>query len=600
NFPIDAFFESLASDQGDRSIGIVLSGTGSDGTQGIRHISEAGGLVSVQDPETAEFDGMPQSCIATGLAHFIQAPDQLARSIYDYVKRVDYDADKQLHIQPEIVSHESLAELHALLRADDGVDCSHYKASTIARRVSRRMLITGHERIEEYLRTLATDSQERAALRNDLLIGVTSFFRDPAAWKVIETQVIPKLVENADETLRIWVTACSTGEEVYTLGMLLKEALSRVNKRLQLKIFATDIDKQALEQASAGRYPKNIIAELGEERLARFFKQEGDRYVIRRELRESIIFSPHNLMRDAPFTKIDMVTCRNVLIYMQPELQDRVLGTLHFSLRQRGVLFLGSAETVGDLLPEFTIIDRRWKIFEKKRDAVLPIERRRLMPPRLEPVSRPATTSEGSMFRTDAIVSAAYRQLMQQMGGLCLVLSPNLQILHVFGDRQSYLNIPEGLGTTDVTQMLPRDLVLPLRTAVHRARSGTEPVSYSAIKVAQDDEVRLVNMDISAHEVRRGGEEFLIVLLSETEIAETTQDKQQFEISSAAAERIDELERELQRSRENLQATIEELETTNEEQQASNEELLASNEELQSTNEELHSVNEELYTVNAE
>ncbi len=592
--PIDRFFEALANDLGDRAVAVVLSGTGSDGTQGIRRIGEAGGLVLVQEPETAEFDGMPRSAIATDQAHFVQSPDQLARTIYEYALRLDVAGQGTIaaaSVSEDLTPNkktEQLEQVIGLLRSPGGLDFACYKPGTLARRIQRRMLIAGHNNFDEYARVLAEDSGERTALRNDLLIGVTAFFRDPHAWASLARQAIPRLVAEAKGPLRIWVTACSTGEEVYTLAMLIHEEMERQGKRPQFKIFATDVDPRAIERASAGVYHANIAADVGEDRLARHFVPCAEGYRVGRELRGYAIFSTHNLATDAPFTRLDLVTCRNVLIYMQHELQMRLLATLHFGLRHRGVLFLGSAETTGELEDEFEAIDGRWKIFTKSHDVVLPIRRRQPTAESMDSMRRRVGMADtATQRRSNMVLSEAHRLLLKHMGGVCLTLGERLDLMHAFGETTTYLRVPEGGVQTDVSSMLVRELVLPLRTAVHRAESSGDPITISALTadLGSSDRPNRALLDLTVERVPATNlhPAFYLALITPHRSQGVVPDEAGFDIDKAMADRISGLESELQRSRENLQASIEELETTNEEQQASNEELVASNEELQST-----------------
>ena len=612
--PIDRFFEALANDLGDRAVAVVLSGTGSDGTQGIRRIGEVGGLVLVQDPETAEFDGMPRSAIATDQAHFVQPPDQLARTVFEYAARLDVAApvdaggtDGGAHAPDR--SHERdvdrIDQVIGLLRTPGGMDFACYKRGTLGRRIQRRMLIAGHKDFDAYARVLAEDEAERTALRNDLLIGVTAFFRDPHAWKALARHALPRLVAEARGPVRVWVTACSTGEEVYSLAMLLTEEMERQHKRPQFKIFATDVDPRAIERASAGTYHASIASDVGEDRLARFFVPTAEGYRVNRDLRGHAIFSTHNLTTDAPFTRLDLVTCRNVLIYMQHELQMRLLATLHFGLRHKGVLFLGSAETTGELEQEFEAIDGRWKIFAKAHDVVLPVRRRQVTADSMDSMRRRIGMAETAAQRHSTMVlSEAHRLLLRHVGGVCLTLDERLELMHAFGQTTTYLRVPEGGVQTDASAMLSKDLVLPLRTAVHRAESTGKPITISALSADLGDadapDRTLLDLTVERVAATNLHPAFYLALITPHRAQVAAPDAGEFDVDKAMADRIQGLELELQRSRENLQATIEELETTNEEQQASNEELVAANEELQSTNEELHSVNEELYTVNAE
>ncbi|MEO8496551.1 MAG: chemotaxis protein CheB, partial [Planctomycetota bacterium] len=372
NFPIDIFFISLAGSLGERAMGVILSGTGSDGTRGVRAINEVGGVVLVQDPDSAEFDGMPRSVIATGLADYVLPPRELARAIYEYATNAPGGV---IQTATETPSETILRKITALIARDQRVDFSQYKPSTLGRRIERRRVISGCCSVEAYVDLLEESEEERAALRKDLLINVTAYFRDPEAWSYLEREIVPRLIAETKESdeLRIWVTACSTGEEAYSLAMLVQEAMETAGKSLDVKIFATDIDDTALQKAAAGVYPEGISEDVSPQRVARFFKKQGHSYHVIRQLREMMIFAVHNLTRDPPLTRMQLVTCRNLLIYMQPQLQQQVLSTLHFALKTKGVLFLGSAETVGDLQVEFSTLQQKWRMFEKKREVRLPL-----------------------------------------------------------------------------------------------------------------------------------------------------------------------------------------------------------------------------------
>jgi two-component system, chemotaxis family, CheB/CheR fusion protein len=600
NFPIDIFLESLAFECGDRAVAVILSGTGSDGTRGIRELSESGGLVLAQDPDTCQFDGMPRSAIGTGLVHHILPPDKLAKAAAAFARtpRQSAAADSGM-----VLDENALARIAALLRADDGIDFTHYKAATLLRRVARRMAIGGFETVEGYLAELTRSAQHRAALRSDLLISVTAFFRDPAVWAALEHEVIPQIVREADieQPIRCWVTACATGEEVYSLAILMKEEIARSGKNLELKIFATDIDRLALERASAGVYGDHILADVGEARIRRYFIPSPKGYQVAPELREAVIFARHNLTKDAPFTRMDLVSCRNVLIYLQPELQHRVLANLHFSLRTGGTLVLGTAETPGDLDEEFDGEIKKHKIYNKRRDVILPLHHRNDRMASLDFIPRRTPVGFGRQLSTEPLLIDAFKQFLAERQAACLIVSPQGDLLHVFGDGSPYLNVPQGQLTSQLSRMLSRAMAGPVATAMHRAEKERKLITFTDVPV---DEVgdSVVSLGVTFQTLGKAGPDYFIIriqsqaksLLAGGEAAETTS------VAAASNERFAELERELQQVKENLQATIEELQTTNEEQQATNEELMAANEELQSTNEELQSTNEELYTVNTE
>jgi chemotaxis methyl-accepting protein methylase/signal transduction histidine kinase len=600
NFPIDIFFHSLAENLKERAIAVILSGTGSDGTRGVRAVNEAGGIVLAQDPETAQFDGMPRSVIATGLADYVLPTDKLARAVYDYVTNPPGGLIKAI-ANSDLAA--ALQKITAIVARDQEIDFSHYRPTTLARRIERRRVIAGCNTLQVYIELLTASDKEREALRNDMLINVTSFFRDGLAWDYLEQQILPRLVAQAAESeeLRVWVTACSTGEEAYTVAMLVQEALDVAGKSLEVKIFATDIDETSLQKAATGAYPESVIDDVTPQRVKRFFKKTGHSYQVIRQLREMMIFASHNLTRNPPFTRMHLVTCRNLLIYLQPQLQQQVLSALHFALQPKGVLFLGSAETLCTLEPEFGTLHQKWKIFEKKRDVRLPASGHGVSPVRAAyfPGLAAVTPDLALARRLETMATEAFGAFLRGQEAICLLATPNHELLHVFGDTRRFLSVPEGKGRMDVTKMVPQSLAVPLNMALHQARMQKALVAYSGVKVEEGDLARYVDLQVTYHADSKAALEFLMILLKDAGQASAVP-AVQFDADSQAIQRIADLDQELQQAKENLQATIEELETTNEEQQATNQELLASNEELQSTNEELQSVNEELYSVNTE
>ena len=602
NFPIDLFFESLAEDCPERSIVIVLSGTGSDGARGIQAVREAGGITLAQDPTTAEFDGMPQNAIATGkLDRSLPAPE-LAQLVY---RLVSHAADRQVFQHKALfvqIQETHLQQILQLLSIHEGIDFSQYKPSTLSRRIQRRCLIAGFRDLNSYLDVLETSAEERQALRCDLLISVTRFFRDSQVWEFMATEVLPPLVEamSAAEPLRIWVTACATGEEAYSMAMMIDELAMARGKPVHAKIFATDLGRQFLEQAAQGVYPATIAAEVSESRLQRYFTFREKSYEIIRTIREMIVFAPHNLVKDAGFSRMHLVSCRNVLIYMEPPLQQQVLRSLHFSLRSHGLLFLGESETLGNLEDEFIPRDRRCKIYEKRRNVRLT----KIWPDSkntaLSAISKalPSNFPSTPNFGADSRLQEAFRLLVSEQQGCCLIVDERGYMIHAFGATPDILPPPNGPVSNEVVKMVALPLQLPLSTALNNARKTQGPVHYSAIDLPSETDPAKVKVRVSFHQGNRLVEDFFIVLIqSEDPTLTIPQELNSEDLGQATAQRIFELESELQKNRESLQATIEELETTNEEQQAANEELIASNEELQSANEELQSVNEELYTV---
>ncbi|MDJ0596918.1 MAG: CheR family methyltransferase, partial [Pleurocapsa sp. MO_226.B13] len=601
NFPIDLFFTSLAKNYGEQSIGVILSGSGSDGTRGLKAINEAGGVALVQDPKTAEFDGMPVSAIATGVVNQILPPRELSQLIYQCVVapvNILETASSQNHL----ISSANLSSISKLLLEEEGLDFSQYKSSTISRRIHRRCLIHNTESIDSYIKLLRDSSDERQILCSDLLINVTHFFRDYPAWQNLENNILPRLIEQskAGTELRFWITACSTGEEAYSLAILVHEALQDSGKNIRVKIFATDIDRMALEKASQGIYPSSIATDISQERLQRYFVAKDNSYQIMRKIREMLIFSPHDLTKDAGFTRINLVTCRNVLIYMKPDLQYQVLRNLHFSLVSKGILFLGEAETLGEFESEFEALDKKWKFFQKRRDIILPLALRST--PKISKHASLRFSPTQDRVKFESILEQCLERLSDESDSIILMIAKDYHLLHVSGNSGKIFKAPGGKITTEVIKMVVPPLQLPLNTALHRAKQKETSVLYQGIKIENRGEVLDVSLEVIPPKSDRQHGDFFVVRIQQKIAAEPLKipEVENFELGSEASRRILELENELQQTRENLQALVEELETTNEEQQASNEELTASNEELQSTNEELHSVNEELHTVNIE
>lgn len=600
SFPIDIFFNSLAESYAERAMGIILSGTGSDGTRGLQAIKDAGGTVLVQDPNTAEFNGMPQSAIATGVVDRVLPPAQLAELLYEFLQspldtgEIDFD-------QNFLIDSYLLKKIADILIEYEQLDFSHYKKTTVSRRIHRRCLIMRCADLNKYIELLQNSPEERQTLSSELLINVTRFFRDPTGWTYLDSMAIAPLIEQAkpEEELRFWVTACSTGEEAYSLGMLIDEALAKQDKQLKVKIFATDLDRNALEKAAAGCYPETITSDLSEERLNKYFIYRDDSYQVTRSLREMMIFAPHNLAKDAGFTRMHLVTCRNMLIYLEPELQQQVIRNIHFSLNDKGILFLGEAENLGELDREFITVDQKWKIYQKRRNIRLPLNVRLSGRSRSSLLHSSAPVASKSHY--EPMLEETLKIILSDRQSLCLIVDREHQLLHVYGNSHDILTIPQGKLSKEVINMVVPALKLPLNTALHRAKKEGQPVLYTGIELnLSPDNSRFVNLKVTYQESNKLAGDFLIVTIEDEAKPPTQLEGNNFQLDTEASQRIAQLEFELNQTRENLQAVIEELETTNEEQQATNEELIASNEELQSTNEELHSVNEELHTVNSE
>ncbi|MHB8902455.1 MAG: chemotaxis protein CheB, partial [Thermoguttaceae bacterium] len=599
--PIDVFFRSLAQEMGNRAVGVVLSGTGSDGSRGIRAIHEAGGLVFAQDSDTAKFDGMPKSAVDTGVVDYVLPPERIVAAILFHVDRPEDDGGAGA---AGAVSEEGMNVIFRLLRDEYGIDFSHYKQSTVMRRVERRLQLNQSFDLDDYIARLRDDAREVNLLYSDLLIGVTEFFRDSEAFERLEKEVVPQLLERVGprRELRVWIAGCGTGEEAYSVAILLDEALARRGQPSGIKIFATDVHRTSLEFASAGIYELSSVAKVSAERLRRYFTRRNDHYQVSQELRKSIVFAPHNLIKDAPFTRLDLISCRNLLIYLQPLAQKKVLSLFHFGLKAGGVMFLGPSESPGDIADEFETIDSHWKIFRKRRDIRLPPELR--LPLSSSYVQgrqhAPPSGPAGSGY-PDTELLRAYDALLAEYVPASFLLNSRRQLVHTFGGAGRFIAPRDGRVTTDVLEMVHKELKLVLAGALQRAARDLVPVTYTGIRIETAQGEEEVKVRVSPISARETSEPYMLVSLESVALQPSTSETQEkVDIQRASENQMRSLEVELRYTKENLQATIEELETSNEELQATNEELVASNEELQSTNEELHSVNEELYTVNAE
>jgi two-component system, chemotaxis family, CheB/CheR fusion protein len=593
--PIDVFLRSLAQDVGERAIAVILSGSGSDGSRGIQDIHRAGGLVFCESSDTAKFTGMPTSALKTGVVDQSLSPEDIAAVISGIGK------PSLAHEPSRPVPRPGVDAVLQLLHDDYGIDFSHYKATTVERRIERRLSLNHSLNLDTYLEQLRTDPRELNSLYEDLLIGVTRFFRDDDAFSVLAERVIGELVERSapNEQIRVWVPGCATGQEAYSIAMLLFEALTSRDRPVNVKILASDVHKASLTYASAGLYPEEQLAGISQTRMERFFTRKPAGFQISQDLRDLIVFCPHNLLRDAPFTRMDMISCRNLLIYFQPHAQKTVLTLFHFCLKPRGVLFLGSSESPGGLVDEFDVIDEHAKIFRKRRDIALP---RDLKLPLARPGAPPRLYPPPTAANANAGLLTLYDRLLDQFMPTGFLVQADGQLVDTFGGAEKLLKPKPRRPSQNILEMLSDELRTLVSGTIHRLRRDVTPVRFTNVRVegldkpvavaatpVADASGTLTHAFIAIHQegVRPEGVE-----TAAAPATTTYEDVAQTHTTALLSE--------LAFTKENLQATIQELETTNEELQATNEELMASNEELQSTNEELHSVNEELYTVNAE
>lgn len=603
NLPIDIFLRSLAEDQGEKAVAVILSGTGSDGMRGIRAIKEHGGMVMVQDEETAKFDGMPRAAISTGLADFVIAPEGMPRQLLAFMKhpRIFSSSDKD----GALADKHGLNKIFALIKNKTKVDFTYYKENTVNRRIERRMTINQIDDLDNYIDYLQRYPGEIIALHKELLIGVTSFFRDPETFDYVHKKCLPNIVDNvAGQELRLWIAGCSTGEEAYTLAMLLHEYAERIGRKRNMKVFATDIDKDAIQFAANGVYPESIAADIDQEYLGKYFHKVNEEFRITRMIREMVVFAQHNLIKDPPFTNINLVSCRNLLIYLQQPMQKKVLECFNFSLNPGGYLLLGSSETTGECAQLFEPVDHKHKIFRSKGIHRSISTDSRVFEPIDSRINSQLAVHHGKhgyMSPDDRLFERFIQTLEGEYFTVAAVLNAQYEVIYTFGDTEGFFKLPSGRSTSDITKMTRKDLSIPLSTGVMKAFKSKQRQEYT-IKLQNSGEECFVKLIIKVLPSRQGLEELAAIFINEVARKLTGDDKEHifYDLNSEAEERIKDLENDLQFTRENLQATIEELETSNEELQATNEELLASNEELQSTNEELQSTNEELHTVNAE
>lgn len=605
NLPIDIFFRSLAQDANKRAIAVVLSGTGSDGSRGIADIHSSGGLVLVQSVESAGFDGMPRNAIGTGLVDVVTSAQKMPEEILRFANDPAAFGDEDNEEHEPIAPGGELAAIFSLFRGRYGIDFTLYREATIQRRIERRMQLIRVRRLIDYVEILRSDSHEVEQLYRDLLVEVTQFFRDPQAFERVREEVIPGLLDkitNPREEIRVWVAGCATGEEAYSLAMLLDDCAVRHNMSPIIKVFATDVHRTSLEIASTGVYSSDAVANVPDHLRERYFTQNNSLYHVGQELRQMVIFAPHNIANDPPFTRIDLVSCRNVLIYIKPEVQERVLSLFHFGLNVGGYLLLGSSETVGDLSREFETIDQHWRIFRKLRDVRLRQASTIPLAPALSGVVKSKPALSLNLVGADNTVDTSFfEDVIDRYVPPSFVVNRHNELVHSFGDANRVLSQPKGRPTLDVLKMVSGDLKMALSTALHRSSRENERVVLQGVRVSNQG--RDVTMQLSVEPCSKKSRELYLVCLEELKnepIPLTEPTAEQFRADDHAAQRIVDLERELEFKKETLQTTVEELESSNEELQSTNEELVASNEELQSTNEELHSVNEELYTVNAE
>lgn len=613
--PIDFFFRALADDQQAGAIGVILSGMGSDGMLGLRAIKEKAGAVFVQTPASAKFDGMPRSAVDDGQADVVAHAAELPGRILDYLKHLP-KLDAPSRPQSSDANQSGLDKVLVLLRARTGHDFSLYKKSTLYRRIERRMGLHQFAHIGDYVRYLRDNPQEADLLFKELLIGVTRFFRDPEVWQQLRTEVLPALLAAHPEgsVLRAWTAGCSTGEEAYSLAIVFREALQALTPaaRFSLQIFATDLDHDAIDKARAGIYPANIAADVGEERLKRYFVQEEHGYRVSNEIREMVIFAPQNLVMDPPFTRLDIVSCRNLLIYLESELQKRLLPLFHYSLEPGGVLMLGSAETIGDATDLFAPLPGRTRLYQRRdHDARSELAgfssafaRQRAS---AAAVSNAATSTDASSLSPPNLQALTEAELLLHHCPAAVLTNDKGDIVYISGKTGKYLEPAAGKANLNIFAMARDGLSSALHSAFAKAVRQKTTVTLNALRVGTNGGTQYVDVAVQALATADATRDMVLVVFRDVAAPATATPVVAPDPIGVHRARLSAAEKELAQCRDELHITREEMQSSQEELRAANEELQSTNEELQSTNEELttskeemQSMNEELQTVNHE
>jgi len=605
--PIDIFFRSLADDLQKKSIGIILSGMGSDGSLGIKAIKEKNGIVLVQEPTTAKFNGMPRSAIEAVIPDIIAPVEELPSKLIEYLKFIPQpkiDLDSELYAK----NKSQLDKIIILLREQTGHDFSLYKKPTLFRRIERRKGIHKIDKIQNYVRFMQENPKETELLFKELLIGVTNFFRDPKVWKKLGEEILPEMLEKLPDKyiLRAWLPGCSTGEEAYSLAIVFKEALEKVrnHRNLSLQIFATDLDSDSIDKARKGVFPPNIIADVSPDRIAQFFIGDINGYRVNAAIREMVIFAPHNIIKDPPFTKLDILSCRNMLIYMEPELQNKLMALFNYSLNPDGIMILGSAETLGSGNENFDVIDAQLKIF--KHSLISKESRLFDFPSAFTKTNKTQPKMKSPEKVIENIQTLADQILLQQFSPASVLVNEKGDIIYITGRTGKYLEPVAGRANWNIYAMLREGLQIAFPIAFQKALKTYEPSKINNVKI-ENDKLSYVNVVIQRIEKPETIKDLILIVFND--VAEIVETKIKNSPSSSKSSTLHqkELELELNQCYKDLQTVREEMQTSQEELKSSNEELQSTNEELQSTNEELTtskeemmSLNEELQTVNSE
>jgi len=608
--PIDYFLQSLAEDQWNKSVAIIFSGMGSDGETGIRMIKEKLGMAMVQDPETAQYDSMPRASIQTNLVDYVLSPEEMPIKLIQYLNHPAIAEDANEQFKSDTKEANAIQKILLLLRSHTGHDFAHYKKNTITRRIDRRLAFHQLPDYGYYINFLRENPQEIDVLFNELLIGVTKFFRDAPAFESLKEKLFYLLRLKAEgEPVRIWVAGCSTGEEAYSVAILIMEffELTKIKKAPKVQIFATDLDMEAIEHARVGIYYENIVADVSTDRLNRFFIKKDDTYSVKKELREMIVFAQHNIIKDAPFTRLDLLCCRNVMIYLTTELQKKIIPIFHYSLNSKGILFMGPAETIGGFSDMFNPVDPKWKIFERKEgsaalnkmiDFPFNVTKQSLTISKVE---------EGTKnIKKKTLAESFSKILLETYTPASVLINEKGDILYINGRTGKFLELNSGEAVMNIYQMAKEELKYAMSNAIHQARTQKAAIQISDIKIKEDDQIRLVDIKVNA--LQDTALQGLIMIVFEDKGLQKKQKRVRKRVKDPQQNAaMEELEKELLYTKQQLHTTIEQMETSLEELKSTNEELQSTNEELQSTNEEslttkeeMQSLNEELMTINVQ
>ncbi|MCE5336879.1 MAG: PAS domain-containing protein [Desulfobacteraceae bacterium] len=603
SLPIDYFLRSLALDQGERALCVILSGTGSDGTLGLKAIKESGGMTIVQDPASAKYDGMPRSAIEAGFADHILPVERIPQELLSYVQQPYLRPPARLQTEEKQFAGY-VQKILMLIRSVTGRDFTGYKHNTIHRRIRRRMAVHKIEHAADYLRYLQENNAEIYRLFRDLLILVTSFFRDPSAFDVLAAKAIPQILANHRDgsQMRVWVPGCATGEEAISISMLFLEAMDKLNSHIPLQVFATDVDPEAIQRARIAEYPETIISEVSQERLERFFVRKNGVYGLKKTVRDSIVFAVQDVVADPPFSRLDLVSCRNLLIYMDAPLQKKIMDLFHFTLNETGYLFLGISESIGEFSDLFSTLDAKAKVYKAKK--VLTRQAASMLPPANLPV-RAGRANAGERHREATTVKAFVEKIvLDEYAPVSVLINDRLEVVYSQGPTERYLLYPKGEPTSNIFKIIPAPLCNRLPSAVNRALLEGESCVLRGLRLKREARGRAVDVTVRPLCMPSDTRKFVLLVFTDRPYSEKHYAKKSGEETDAS---FLEMERELQATRENLHATIEGHEAVNEELKSANEELQSMNEELQSMNEEmetakeeLQSTNEELVTVNSE